>query len=172
MIENRIKETQTILNGFSIDCGKPDGIIGEKTLRGIKEFQSVFGLRVDGIVGVISYKVLMKLKDVRSFKVNEFQCRHCKKVKLDVDMLVLLQKLRDRVGALRITSGYRCTTHNKNVGGAKNSQHLKGTACDVVPLESNVRNVYSHANEVFMRGGVGSYKTFTHVDNRGYRSRW
>lgn len=43
-----------------------------------------------------------------------------------------LQALREAFGApITVTSGYRCPTHNKNVGGAKGSQHVKGNAADI-----------------------------------------
>ena len=33
---------------------------------------------------------------------------------------------------IHITSGYRCTKQNKKIGGAPNSNHVAGTAIDVV----------------------------------------
>lgn len=45
----------------------------------------------------------------------------------------ILQPLRDRLGSpLRVTSGYRCVTLNRAVGGVKNSQHINGEAADLV----------------------------------------
>lgn len=42
-----------------------------------------------------------------------------------------LQPIRDMVNSpIIISSGYRCKQLNDKVGGAKNSGHLKGTACD------------------------------------------
>ena len=43
----------------------------------------------------------------------------------------VLQPLRDRFGPIRINSGYRCPELNKAVGGAHNSQHMKGEAADI-----------------------------------------
>lgn len=45
---------------------------------------------------------------------------------------MLLQPLRDYVGTVNITSGYRCEKVNTFVGGAKLSQHLYGQAADFV----------------------------------------
>lgn len=43
----------------------------------------------------------------------------------------LMQPIRDYYGLpVVISSGYRCEELNKIVRGAKNSQHLKGQACD------------------------------------------
>lgn len=43
----------------------------------------------------------------------------------------VLQPLRDLVGPIGISSGYRCPALNKTVGGAHNSQHLYGQAADI-----------------------------------------
>jgi uncharacterized protein YcbK (DUF882 family) len=42
-----------------------------------------------------------------------------------------LQVLRNVVGRLDPTNGYRCKEHNADVGGSINSQHLKGKAADI-----------------------------------------
>ena len=44
----------------------------------------------------------------------------------------LLQPLREIVGPINITSGYRCKEVNTIVGGANSSQHLYGQAVDFV----------------------------------------
>lgn len=44
----------------------------------------------------------------------------------------VLQPLRDAMGhEVKIGSGYRCPRLNQAVGGASNSQHLKGEAADL-----------------------------------------
>ena len=52
-----------------------------------------------------------------------------------IDDLVanVLDKLRGEWGGpIIVTSGYRCKELNAAVGGARNSQHLKGQAADIV----------------------------------------
>ena len=44
----------------------------------------------------------------------------------------LLQPLREIIGPINITSGYRCTEVNIIVGGSATSQHLYGQAVDFV----------------------------------------
>ena len=44
----------------------------------------------------------------------------------------LLQPLRNAVGRLRVTSGYRSESLNKAIGGSNNSQHTK---CEAVDLQ-------------------------------------
>ena len=43
----------------------------------------------------------------------------------------VLEPVRRRFGATRITSGYRCPALNEAVGGAPASQHLRGEAADI-----------------------------------------
>ncbi len=69
-----------------------------------------------------------------NFKKAEFKCP-CGKCNgygdgIASSLLVTLQNLRDKYGAVKITSGYRCTSHNKEVGGSTNSKHTKGQAAD------------------------------------------
>ena len=45
----------------------------------------------------------------------------------------ILQPLRGNIGAVNITSGYRCAKLNHKIGGAKTSQHLTGSAADFTP---------------------------------------
>jgi zinc D-Ala-D-Ala carboxypeptidase len=56
----------------------------------------------------------------------------------DLDRMILfckglLQPLREEMGILPITSGYRSMALNKAIGGAKASAHLVGYAADVQP---------------------------------------
>ena len=43
----------------------------------------------------------------------------------------LLQPLRDAVGPIRVSSGYRNPTLNRAIGGSRSSQHCKGEALDL-----------------------------------------
>ena len=66
-------------------------------------------------------------------------------IKKNMNILVdkVLDPLREKVGAIRITSGYRTPAYNKQIGGATNSQHCKGEAVDLQPLKSNIEEVFS-----------------------------
>lgn len=107
------------------------------------------------------------IKISENFKLSEFECKDGSNlVKVDSELIRKLQKLRTKLGRpIKINSGYRTPTHNKNVGGAKGSQHLLGTAADIV-----VSGVYPKvvAQEAIALGfsGVKAYDTFTHVDTR------
>lgn len=45
----------------------------------------------------------------------------------------VLQPARNALGAITVTSGYRCPKLNKAIGGARNSDHMYGRAADIVP---------------------------------------
>ena len=111
----------------------------------------------------------------RNFRVQEFACSDgTDPVFIAPALVSLLQALRDHFGApVTICSGYRTTAKNKAVGGAQYSQHLYGAAADItvkgVTPEKVAREARAHLGNT---GGVGRYKTFTHVDVRAKRSDW
>ena len=55
----------------------------------------------------------------------------------------VLDPLREKVGAIRVNSGYRTPAHNKQIGGATNSQHCRGEAADIFPLEKDIDDVFA-----------------------------
>ena len=97
------------------------------------------------------------------------------KVLIDDDLVKLLENIREASGGKSVTinSGYRSPEHNKAVGGVSNSQHVKGTAADIVVADTDPLTVGQIA-EYYLntKGGIGVYKSFTHVDTRANRSRW
>lgn len=107
-----------------------------------------------------------------NFHLSEFECHcGCSTTLVDYEHLQNLQRFREIMGApIRITSGYRCPDHNKAVGGATNSQHLYGNACDITVDGWSPRNVFI-ASEPFFNGR-GEYWNFTHVDSREEKAVW
>ena len=57
-------------------------------------------------------------------------------------IVYLLQPIRDKFGAIKVTSGYRCYTLNKMVDGVYNSNHLYGFAADIIPQNATFKQVY------------------------------
>lgn len=55
--------------------------------------------------------------------------------------IFLLQPIRDRAGALQVSSGFRSEAVNKVVGGKSTSQHVDGAAADIVPVEADIDEV-------------------------------
>lgn len=111
------------------------------------------------------------------FGEDEFRCRHCRELPpggMSPGLIDKLEELRSRVGKpLRITSGYRCPAHNAAVGGVAKSQHVQGTAADVLAAGIGVDKL-AEAAEAIGFGGIGRYERqgFVHVDVRAGRARW
>lgn len=163
--------------GGSSSCWfQGDGLISDSD-RKIHDYILVFLKKEELPMGVKTYSV-KKAGSIylsANFRVKEFACNDRSDTVLISDELVaLLQKIRDHFGdQVIINSGYRTPTYNKQVGGATNSQHVKGTAADIVvkgatPLEVAQYAEYLQPNS----GGIGVYQSFTHVDVRSSRSRW
>ena len=81
------------------------------------------------------------------FSLDEFQCPCCLTVRLQPNLLHRLEALRGRWGPVRITSGYRCPSHNREVGGVENSRHMVGAAADVAVAQQLQRSFCLLARE-------------------------
>lgn len=113
-----------------------------------------------------------------NFSRHEFECKcGCGAFIECPELVKALEKVRAHFGRkVTITSGTRCEEHNKAVGGRQRvngkggSMHLYGKAADFV-----VAGVPPVTVQEVLRGfdgGLGSYKSFTHIDVRGYKARW
>ena len=114
-----------------------------------------------------------KLSD--NFCVREFACKDGSDSVLISDELVnILQKIRNHFKKpITINSAYRNKTYNKKIGGATYSQHIYGTAADIVVQGVSPEEVAKYAEYLMPKtGGIGLYPTFTHVDVRVARARW
>lgn len=101
-----------------------------------------------------------------NFKVKEFACKDGSDIiKVDLDMIPILQKIRDLGGAVTINSAYRTATYNKKVGGATNSYHCKGQAFDIKCSGLSLDNICRIANNLGVKGII-RYSTFVHIDSR------
>src|SRR5690625_1988903 len=89
-----------------------------------------------------------------------------------------VQRLRHYLGKpIIINSGYRSPNHNKNVRGAKNSQHVTGKASDIRVngiSPEKVKEAIEHliSKGEMLQGGIGIYNTFVHYDIRKGKARW
>jgi hypothetical protein len=120
----------------------------------------------------------MKLSD--NFSVSEFACHGsgcCSTVLIDERLVTYVQKIRDHFGVpVKISSGYRCPTHNKNIGSSTSSRHAKGQAADIVVEGVAPAKVAAYAESIGIKG-IGLYETkkdgfFVHVDTRTRKSFW
>lgn len=116
------------------------------------------------------------------FNVQEFKCKCGKEHEILIakELVNKLEKLYSALNCSKIivTSGYRCTNHDKNVGGSGYDQHTKGNAADICcygqdgqPISS--KTVCCKAQDIGF-GGIANITTeykYTHVDVRT-GSKW
>ena len=115
-----------------------------------------------------------------NFNSSEFDCHGsgcCSSTLVDDKLVTYLQQIREHFGKpVNISSGYRCATHNKNVGGATGSYHAKGQAADIYITGVTPAEIAKYAESIGILG-IGLYETnsdghFVHVDTRTSKSFW
>lgn len=126
---------------------------------------------------VKSYKFTSVEKLSPNFCVSEFRCKcgGAHNILIDTVLVDRLQKLVNVLGASKavITSGYRCSAHDRAVGGNGAGQHTKGTAADVVfydksgkPISTKI--VACKAQDIGFNGiaNIDSTYQYIHLDVR------
>lgn len=103
-----------------------------------REQDSDYGPKTD-----ILLRCAWNCRDLKYFKLEEFRCgckgRYCTGYPAVISrsfVKKLDNKVRPKYGAMTVTSGLRCKTYNRLVGGVTNSLHLKGKAIDFACKES------------------------------------
>ena len=80
------------------------------------------------------YSYTDKTQLTKNFNVQEFKCKCGRNhdIKISEELVNKLQEMTDLVGAdyTIISSGHRCSTHDKNVGGSGVGPHIDGYAAD------------------------------------------
>lgn len=110
---------------------------------------------------------------MKYFTMNEFQCKDgCEmpaSARENIKALVehVLDPVREQLGKpIYVNSGYRCPRHNLKVGGAVNSQHMKGEAADIRCEDNVMLQRLIKAQGVFDQMIV--YDTFLHVSYKRF----
>lgn len=62
--------------------------------------------------------------------------------KLLLTATYLLEPVRKKWGMIKVTSAFRSEAVNALVGGSSTSQHVKGEAADIVPVEADLDEVF------------------------------
>ena len=77
------------------------------------------------------------------------------------------ENLREAYGRpVRVNSAYRCPRLNRLVGGSPNSQHMRGEAADIQPVDGNEADLEVLAQFLIANGKFDQlilYPTFIHV---------
>jgi len=117
------------------------------------------------------------------FTWEEARCRCCGMLPANKQIIIntanWMEKIRAYLGnqPIYVNSWFRCPSHNNDVGGARDSQHLQGTAVDfrhskIAParvqaiLKPKLSDRILSEGHLFTIGGLGQYSSFTHVDRR------
>lgn len=131
-------------------------------------------------MAIITYPKTDSKKLSENFKVSEFSCHGngcCSTVKIDEKLVEYLQKIREHFDKpITVSSGYRCEKHNKRIGGATASRHMKGMAADIVVKDVPPAEVAKYAESIGVKG-IGLYETnkdghFVHIDTRTEKYFW
>lgn len=123
------------------------------------------------------YKYTENVQLSQHFNSKEFRCKCAKQhdYNVDSDLIEMLERLFTKLGASKcsISSGFRCVSHDKNVGGSGTGQHTKGKAADTCFYDKNGKPISSKLVSCVAQdlgfGGIANINhsyTYTHLDTR------
>jgi len=101
---------------------------------------------------------------MKNFDIREFDCRCCGQNKMQPKFLSMIDEARTRAGIpFKISSGYRCPKHNKEIGSTA-TNHPLGVAGDIRCTDglSRFKIISALIFTGFTRIGVA--KEFIHCD--------
>lgn len=145
---NTMTKTLAVIKDIQEVIGtSADGLAGPNTMNATKAWQASHGLSADGIAGPLTRAKIKEVteeaegdswwNDIKYFDKSEFKCkcggRYCNGYPAKPKKLLVqnADNVREYFGAPAIvSSGVRCDTHNKNVGGVSGSRHRLGKAMD------------------------------------------
>ena len=146
------------------------GIVGNETISKCKEFQKNHNLIIDGICGINTRNALNDINvswdNIKHFTRNEFTCGcGCGYNPIDIKLVNVLELIRSHFGdrPVYITSGCRCTTYNRKVGGIEGSKHVLGRAADFYIKGVTTATLLAYCQSL-VRQGLISY-TYTNNTN-------
>lgn len=124
-----------------------------------------------------TYKYNDTTQITEHFNVQEFRCKcgGTHDTVVDDNLVEKLEQLHKALNCSKIivNSGYRCSQHDKNVGGNGSGQHTKGTAADIVCYDKSgavisSKKVCCAAQDIGFTGiaNIDNTYTATHADVR------
>ena len=114
----------------------------------------------------------------KNFTRKDFKCPcGCSRQMVDSELVEKLQAIRDKLGkAIKVTSGYRCLSHNAAVGGSSGSKHRYGMAADWRLVDRSINPVALGiiATQYFKAVGIYWYDgcAIVHTDTRDAKATW
>lgn len=126
-------------------------------------------------MAVKSYDCNRSIKLTKNFNSKEFKCKgkgHIHNTLIDTDLVNQLQDFMNKNGYTKaiISSAYRCSQHNKEVGGSGSSTHTQGRAVDIcfyignTPVDAKI--VCCKAQDYGFKGIAYIDSKHVHLDNR------
>ena len=152
------EQKQCLLKYLGYYDGGVDGIWGNLSVHATAGFQDDFGMEATGVFDEATEKMAKNAvaglvesvpdpepeaphsfwDDIQYFKREEFRCRcggkYCNGFPAEPEekLVRMADRARAHFGVPAIvSSGVRCETHNRNVGGTAASRHMSGKAMDV-----------------------------------------
>jgi len=108
-----------------------------------------------------------------NFTPKEIACKGTGELLIDFAAMDALQDFRGFVGVpVVVNSGYRSEPYTKKIGGAKNSQHVKGKAFDIRITKTLTRDMIHKAAKKAGFRAIGDYPAFVHIDTREQPAYW
>jgi uncharacterized protein YcbK (DUF882 family) len=109
----------------------------------------------------------------RHFERKEFACKgngcDCggRFAAVDVELVEVLERVREKFGPVFINSACRCPSHNRKVGGKPHSYHVRGMAADIRSPAATPEEIFGFLDSAYPdRFGLIKYVSFVHVDVR------
>lgn len=107
------------------------------------------------------------------FHSSEFRCQHCGVIKIDENLVQKLENIFTRLHASKcvISSGYRCATYDRRIGGFL-GRHYEGLAADCCYFDKNGKPIPSKivicvAWDLGQLNGMAKITDYyVHLDNR------
>lgn len=146
-----------------------DGVAGDNTKAKCKEYQSSHNLVADGICGIATRNSLnnqeLSWDNIKYFKKSEFTCKcGCGTNNIDLKLVKILDEIRQHYGrACIITSGCRCSKHNKAVGGVQGSRHVLGKAADFYIQSVHINDLLAYTKSLVSQNKLRY--TYTNSNN-------
>lgn len=149
-----IEQKQCLLKYLGYYQGKVDGIWGQQSTHATAGFQDDYGLEATGVFDAETEARIKEAvaglveplppaeptdlwAEIKYFKREEFRCKcggaYCDGFPVEPDprLVRMAEKVREHFGVpMDVSSGIRCETHNRNVGGVAHSRHMAGRAMD------------------------------------------
>lgn len=139
-----IRNRKIYLRYLKLYNGKINDIEDAELKKAYKVFQDKYFIREkdkDGLYGKDTDILLRNAYNVdrytKNFTLKEFECgchgKYCTghPVKLDRQLLINMQSIRDEFGPTTISSGPRCKAYNASLQGSSDaSEHMTGRAVD------------------------------------------